>query len=281
MIAEKKLRWIAGRLPVPLITALRYPREHLFVNGLVNFHKPRESIIFFTVKKCASTLMRRMLSEANRRHLGLTHLNLAGYFWDTRSEPFYEYLQQHAAGLLRDQGILYGPLRQYADVSHLSHARVIGMLRDPRDVVVSGYFSAGYSHRQPANRQRQQRFQDHRADVRQTDIDAYAIDYASRLRGIYARYQRHLPRSQVLTYEEMWNDFNGWLKRFAELLGTQFTPTDALRYRRMAGIDESREEDSLSHRRRGVPGDFRNKLSPDAAGKITDMFSDSLRWLYD
>jgi len=274
------LRWVASRVPPPLLRVVRYPREFAFVNGWGAFDRPGASVVFLTVQKCASMLMRSLLAQVNRRYLGLSYLDLAGYLWDVTERPVYQHISAHAGELLRETGICYAPFRSYVDVSHLRRARVLGMVRDPRDVVVSGYFSSRYSHRAPANARRRQAFLEQRAALEHTTLDDYALAYAQRLQPVYELYRTRLDRSRMLTYEEMWSGFPAWLARLGQLLEVDFTPQDAERFRALAGVDRTGGEQVREHRRKGTPGDYRDKLSPAVAGRITDLFSDSLKWLY-
>lgn len=280
-LAERQLRWLASNLPVPVVRLLRYRKEFLFDKGFVSYRGPDPSIAFFTVKKCASTLMRRMLAEINRRHLHLVHLNLAGYLWDTGSEPTYQYLKRHATRLLRDDGILYGPLRNYVDLSHLTRTRVLLMLRDPRDVIVSGYFSARFSHRPSAQKSKRQDLERQREELASIAIDDYALGFADRLAPVYAEYRAHIARNRVLTYEDMWHDFDTWARQLGQLLHVDFDAADIIAFRRMADIDAAPGvEDVKAHRRKGKPGDYLDKLSKPVAARITDQFADTLKWLY-
>lgn len=275
---------IAIHMPGPVLRAARYPRESLFVNGYTRFAKTEPSVLFFTVHKCASMLMARMLATVNRQTLGLTHLNLAGYFWDgsaTGGEPVFTHLNRHAQRYFLDQGILYAPLRHYVDIAHLERARAFVMLRDPRDVLVSGYFSARYSHRPPANPQRRQAFLDHRAKLETTSLDDYAMAFAPGVLERYEIYRRHFPRDVLLTYEHMWHDFSSFIDRLAVILGIELDDNLRRELTAMAGVGDDRQDNMLAHRRKGTPGDFREKLRRPTVDRLSDMFSDILDWLYD
>jgi hypothetical protein len=259
---------------------LRYRRESRYLRGDADGLGTGPSVVFFTVTRCASTFMRHLLRVINRRHLHLLPLNLAAYLWDTGQGGVYQRLSREARQLFRERGVLYAPLRNYVDLAHLRQGRVIAMLRDPRDVAVSGYFAARYSHRPPASAKRKVEFQSHRQAVMAMSIDEYVMDFATRLGPIYEGYRTHLPRAQVLTYEEMWNDFPAWARRLAGLLGVEFSEGEIAEYARMAGAGVARTEDTHSHRRQGAPGDHRQKLSPATAERLTAMFAPSLEWLY-
>ena len=275
------LRWLASNLPPRLVAALRYRRERLFVNRAREFHGPNRSVIFFTVRKCASTMTRHLLADLAKRHLGLVPLNLAAYLWDVTGEAdVYSYLNRNARTLLKPYGVMYAPLRRYVDISHLEQPRALVMLRDPRDVVVSAYFSARYSHRAPANRARKARFDMRREALADVAFEDWIRAEALRTREVYSGFRTHLNREQVVTYEDMWDDFDEWLAQVERLLDVRIPEADRGRYRRLAGVDNRQGEDLRSHRRKGAPGDFRDKLDPPMINELNTLFRDDLCWLY-
>lgn len=269
--------------PQPIVKFARYPREWLFVNGYAYFSKPTASVVFFSTHKCASTLMLRMLVHINKRTLGLTHLNLAAFLWDVRGNSglsVQALIAASAQEYFRDRGVLYAPLRSYVDISHLRVARPVLMLRDPRDILVSGYYSAKYSHRPPADSKRRAAFLKHREDLHGISVEDYALIYAPHTLSLYDEYRRHIPRSALLTYEQMWHDFPSFAARLAQILGVKFSNRLYEELRRMAAPDSTDGEDITAHRRKGTPGDFRDKLSPQAAARLTELFADNLKWMY-
>lgn len=283
----RKLREYGRRavihLPSQLLRLLRYPRETLFVNGYADFDKARPSILFFTTHKCASTLMVAMLAHINRRVLGLTHLNLAAYCWDTAGaagETIHEHLSRMSRSYFKDRGILYAPLRYYIDIPHLDHARVFAMLRDPRDVLVSGYYSAKYSHRMPADPVRRRTFLAHREWLMHTSVDEYVLQFAPSMAERYAAYRQHIPRSALLTYEQMWWDFSGFIDRLAAILGVAFDAKLNAKLQGMAKPGRKGSEDVTTHRRRGEPGDYKVKLRSETAAHLTRQFEETLAWIY-
>lgn len=274
-------RKIAGSLPSPVVGVLRYRREYLYMKGCRNYDKDSPSVIFFTVHKCASTLIRRILNDINSRYLFLTPLNLAGYYWDAMGGNFYSRHKDDTKNILCDTGVLFSPFRQYVDISHLQKTHILVMLRDPRDRIVSGYYSVIKTHRPPANPISKEAFVLRRSQMGSLDINEYALAVSDRVREIYEAYRSNIPRDWVVTYEDMWSDFDSWIYSVGKILGINLSSSDVDRYRRMADLREDRVEDQRLHIRRGVPGDYIDKLSPEVVEQLTERFQDVLGWLYD
>lgn len=278
------LRRAAVYAPRPAIKFVRYPREWLFANGYASFTKPESSVLFFTTHKCASTLMLRMFVLINKHCLNLTHLNLAAFMWDAQGGSgltVHEQIGRRPTHYFRDHGIIYAPLRSYFDISHLSTAKPILMLRDPRDILVSGYYSARYSHRPPADPKRREAFLRHREDLQNISVEDYVMAYAPHTLKLYDEYRAHIPRRALLTYEQMWTDFSCFLSALADLLEVEFSSSLVDELTRMAAPPENAGQENInSHRRKGIPGDYRDKLSPEVANELTSLFADNLEWMY-
>lgn len=272
-------RRIAPTVPPFVHRAVRFRRESQLVRGRLRTSSEKPSVLFFTTRKCASTFLARLFRSLNRRHLELLYLDLAAYTWETRNEPVVEFVRARAGSLFLDKGIFYGPLRFYVDTSHLTMARRFAMLRDPRDVIVSDYFSVRYSHRPAASRSRSSGLQERRNQVAGYSVEEYALAAAPYYRAIFDEYRLNLPRECVLTYEEMWRDFDGWLDSFAGLLGIHLDHDERSRCEALFHQGQSSGEDAQRHRRKGTPGDYAEKLSAEVAAELTAQFSDIVEWL--
>ena len=194
---------------------------------------------------------------------------------------------------------IYGPLRGLVDIPSPASARVIVQLRDPRDVLVSMFYSYCYSHpgEVPGGTS-------YRLDVAERGIDEFVLTLATAdrfpYRGAYGtggpywrwlgsvaqRYERFLdfidcnPSVAVLAYEEMVLDFRNWLDRFCgafEVRDARFIEALDAKHR----SNPPRAENVHRHRRQSRPGDYASKLLPPTITALDAIFSRYLRWAAD
>lgn len=274
---------LAKSAPTQVVQFVRYPRESLFVKGWCGFDSAGSSVFFFTTHKCASMLMSQVLATINKKALGLAHLDLEAYLWDIDIDgqvPVHKLLSSRRLEYLRDNGILYAPLRRYVDLSHLKTSRQCLMLRDPRDVLVSDYYSALYSHRPPVNSQRRAAFLARKRELSEITLDHYAISSAPAFEDRYREYRKYISRDHAVTYEQMWWNIDGFLCDLARIIGFDLTIELQEQLRGIVKFPSDGQEHISSHARKGVPGDHREKLKPETISQLNEIFSESLHWLY-
>jgi hypothetical protein len=181
-------------------------------------------------------------------------------------------------------GCYYGPIRRPAlltSLPHLNDFRTIILLRDPRDCLTSLYYSMAFSHRTPANKQAQERFEKYREHVRQMDIDNYVLNEAPQWRKRYETYCTALQENQnvkLVKYEQLVLDFPGWLDRVTDALQVTLPRRTTSKLFRMADFDVAKE-DVHSHKRQVLPGDHRRKLQPETIDKLTALLRPVLEYL--
>jgi hypothetical protein len=106
------------------------------------------SVLAFSMPKAGSTLLERIL-QALAPEVGLAHVSLDEFFFRAGVPPADRPPQ--AARLFRPVGYLYGGFRSRPryDIPILPTARAVLLVRDPRDMIVSHYYSVTRSHRIP------------------------------------------------------------------------------------------------------------------------------------
>ena len=148
----------------------------------------------------------------------MTPIDLDGYFWDTGKPESEVYADQNRLEeVIKPVGYLYCPFRKFIDIPKLEKYRILLMLRDPRDVLTSLYFSSAYSH---ADSPVLGVFKDRQKALSQT-IDEFVIDKSDLYLQRYRQYCQNLfgkPNVLFVKYEEMVTDFNTWFNKVTDFL---------------------------------------------------------------
>ena len=145
----------------------------------------KQSVLFFTTHKCASTYMEKIFNYLNTNYLGLTSINIESYLWNNFNQDVFQILQEKQSIIFRSKGIFYSPLHQFISIDNIQNYCILLMLRDPRDVLVSNYYSLAYSHTLPKNQKRSQSFLEKRKKVQSMTIDEFVLSRANRFYKVY------------------------------------------------------------------------------------------------
>jgi hypothetical protein len=217
--------------------------------------------MYFTVHKAASVYLRKIF-EALSKPNGLKHVNYARTFWKTDFRDF-ETLNYER------NGHIYGPLRNYAPIPGIEDFKLLLHLRDPRDVMVSLYFSVAYSHplRDKENSVKK------RAETQAIDINDFVIEKAPDFAGRYQNYVDNIvgrPNVLLVHYEELVTDFPRWLDRVVDHLDLRHGPTmKSLLNKHRVSVAR---EDKNRHVRQITPGDHDRKLRPETIEQLNETF---------
>lgn len=188
----------------------------------------------------------------------------------------------------------FAPIRFFVEIPRLESYEVILHLRDPRDVLVSMFYSYCYIHQGEVAANT-----GYRREAAVRGIDAFVLDQATtggaHYPGDYGtgghvqdlvgplpdRYRAYMdrllgkPNVTLVKYEQMVTDYRGWL--------TDFTRPFPLEHRRQVieqlvaqspAFFPKRSVDTLHHIRHVTPGDYKSKLQPATIRQLDEVFSD-------
>ncbi len=279
MLAELKsrLRQFAGSLPG--LNRLRsrislnkqYRVERALLRGSHRNPNPHPSIIHFTVNKAGSQHVLNVLARCAALS-GMVPVNIHGYAFHT-GLPFLDHLSVEEMAryrhIFKPQGYLYSSFGGMIEgIPDLEKYRIILMVRDPRDVLVSGYFSLAYSHDLPMeDSPKYGNFVQKRLEARNVPLDEYVRAECGKVNQVYRRYadllvKKHPSAYHLTTFEAMVQDYAGWLK---DLLAYAQLEVPAPFFQALVDENErSRpvKEDIHAQKRLGRSGDYLSKLSP-------------------
>ena len=247
-------------------------------------------IVVFTLHKSAS-----MFVYSQCRLLA----DLAGIPYhspNNRESPFREHQFVKDADLWTGRSGCFAPIRFYVDIPEIENYDIILHLRDPRDVLVSMFYSYCFIHAGAVKQNT-----GYRAEVAQAGIDAFVLarvtepqttlqgDYGTgggleylignvpRRYADYVQYLLGKPNVTLVRYEEMVTDYRSWLTRFIRPFPIEDKPRVIDDFvRRSSAWFPKREQARMTHVRQITPGDFRRKLQPSTIEQLNEVFADTL-----
>lgn len=250
-----------------------FSREFLLLRGIKTSHSDVTSVLFFTVHKSASTFVKNIIFnlEANR----LKPVRLGGLVPASQQTELFNN-REKMKKVLCPEGYVYGAFRAFYDFPQLEQFKIVLLLRDPRDVLTSQYFSTLYNHplATKAFFEKRKKFQDY-------TIDEFVLESAPSFKEKYADYISHLlkkPNVLFLKYEDMVTDFEPWLKRLSDFLGL-INNEKKLKEICDKTSFKVKKEDKNNFIRNITPGDHKRKLQPETITKLNTLFENELKEL--
>lgn len=241
------------------------------------------SVIHYSVNKAATQFTKSILLRCGQEN-GLITARFSDYAW-VSSTPYLFTLSkeevQEYLHVFRPKGILYtvfGGLVE--DIPEIDQYRTIVMLRDPRDVLVSGYFSYSTSHAIPESTEKAKDFQQFRNRIKNLEIDDYVKEMCENTKWRMSQYmalKKATSSSCILRYEDMIADFPNWFDALLE--HCQWETSDALKSQILSEAQRTRnprKEDVSNHRRQVTPGDYERKLKPETIEYLNEQLSEAL-----
>lgn len=188
-----------------------------------------------------------------------------------------------ASSLLKANGYLYGGFRAFPrnlQMPPWASSNAILLVRDPRDMVVSLYFSQAFSHVPPGTTlsgNEYERFMLTREAVKSQSINEFCLSRTPLLLRQFALIESKLKGSEFKTYryEDVVFRKSWWVEDMMAYFGYPLSSAES------AGIAAEFDvvpeiESPLRHIRRVTPGDYREKLDRQTIGALTERFSSIL-----
>lgn len=235
------------------------------------------SVFLIGMPKAGSTLLNRIMRPLSKG-AGLTPFSLHNTLWSMGVDPHA--LDADIAPLFRPYGYTYLGFRGWAaghPVPDCASGRTVFLMRDPRDMVTSQYFSEAFSHEPPgaeADPELLETFKARRAALQARPIDDYVLEMAPVLRTRHDEAVARLASVEyrIWRYEDIIFDKLRWVHEMLDYLGLE-VPQDQIR-REVDGQDiRPRTEAVDQHVRKVTPGDHRAKLRPDTIAALNEVFA--------
>ncbi len=189
-----------------------------------------------------------------------------------------------------EKGYAYTGWRFFPYYSQFDHNKVknILLVRDPRDILVSLYFSVRYSHALPSSGMMVDWLNSHRANALNHNIESWLfreVGYSERVYKHFPelinyhinQYQELLPnaKTKIYKYEDVVFNKREWLADMLLYLNFNL-PVDTIN--KIADKYDVFPETELpsEHIRQVLPGNYKKHLNDSTINRLNDYFSDIL-----
>lgn len=237
-----------------------------------------EPLFAFSVHKAGSTLMHTMINEVCHAS-GIPVISIPdilfheGYLEEWQDDP--------AVGALMTPGRVYIGFRNLpgfmkADPTVLNGRRSVLLVRDPRDALVSLFYSMGgkhVSHNLP--KKNPEAFLNRVSTTAHMEIDEFVTTASTGYLKKLLNYRDTLDFDHVLLrrYEDIYYDKCTFLIEIFEHFGLAADPEAIQSVARKNDIRP--EQETLgAHIRKGQPGDYKEKLQPETIAFLNNRFRD-------
>lgn len=283
ILNKKQKKWLMENLfPIykctlkPFLQRNRFSVEKGLIEGRQKTVTQQQSIIVFTTFKCASTLLSKLTTIFYTNN-GLTPVDF-DIFFSHKEQSVDDWFSSDVflKNAFHNKGYVYGPFRSYRDIPGIKDYKIFLLLRDPRDVLTSYYYSVTNSHgvinsKLIEKRRRSKKF----------TLDEFVQSNYQFILDIYKDYVELLLDKDNVTfwkYEDMIERPAEFIKSFSSLINIDI-PEQEIKEIVSAELTLPEKEDIKSHRRSGKMGQYKEKLSVESIGILNNKFEGVLNSL--
>ena len=229
------------------------------------------SIIFWTLHKAGSRYFYSVVKKL-ARSAGAPMLNIAAEYFQAGEKIE---LTPEAITYLQPTGYAYGPFRQPNEAEAIpdydAYKRFL-VVRDPRDILTSFYFSARFSHRKPGQGADEERAE----NTDMPPIEEYVLKQGRKMLPrwqTYADMIRRDPDLRLFKYEFIIDNFEEWMNQVVDHTGLPAKPA-MVKALADAHVADVQEEEVTKHRRQIRPGDHKRKLEQSTIDELNALYGD-------
>ncbi len=235
-----------------------------------------DSFYLFSIHKAGSTLLNSMMQVVCDR-LGIPVFAPEVIEFDNGLK--IGTLTDSVKEILQLRGYCFGGFRgwhRYLDGLDLSSIHKVFLIRDPRDMLVSHYFSHKFSHPIPPG-ELGKRMQQFRASLDAKGIDDYVLERAPMVLQRLKKLETNVvdDHCKLYRYEDVVFEKQSWLADMLDFVGLEMGQSEC---EEIAGFFNTlpEKENPAEHVRKVTPGDHRDKLQPETIKELNHIFVDVL-----
>lgn len=279
-LIRSKIPWlISPVLKIASRTFLYKNERSYLLNPSAPDNAQIDSVVLLSQPRGGTQVCEQVISEVFRRAGGQS-LHLGKFlFWYDNKKVNQLRNEAWAKENLVSKGYFFGNFGSYKDITELPKLKYVVMCRDPRDVLLSHYFSIRDAHILNSRdmRQRSENANSLNLDdyVLQADMIEDVRSYTKQAIKMRSSDHSHL----FIRYEDMMSDPKYFVQKVAEFLDLNIDDQDTeniVDSCNLRPISREDTESTLRHRRSGHWGQYRKKLKPETKEKLWQAFDNEL-----
>ncbi len=234
------------------------------------------ALFVFGIRKSGSSIMNAMVAALAEMN-AVNYVDVAGKLF-AKGVRVRDWQPDTGMGTLLYPGNLYGGFRNaplgIAGHPILPESPKVLLVRDPRDALVSEYFSNAYSHSLPKEGEMLDVMLAERSAALRNSISEYVMRMAGNFRNTLRQYDPFLnmPNMRLYRYEDAIMNKRWFLEDMCGHFGWTVTETQLDQILSWADVLPA-EENPTEFVRKVTPGDHKDKLDSETIAKLSDMFA--------
>ncbi len=230
-----------------------------------------ESVFFISLHKCATTCFNHYVLDHCRN---LTHIDYAKALLENPVQKIDFWPTGYVYGVIRlsahEKGPVYDRLvRKIMDDSEFYDQKIVFMIRDPRDILISFYYSLYNTHRVSGMEMLGDLILEARRRKANVSLDQFAISNASWIAekfGWIEKLMRFNRRHILLRYRDLIENFDRF---YTEL--NSFLPLASDVEKELFLQTRPRIKEKLEHKRSGKTNQYKSKLKKSTIGALNEI----------
>jgi Sulfotransferase domain len=266
---------------LPILKHLIEGREEAIFSLPPSRNSNKKSTLVFALPKAGSVLLDKIMRQL-AAHEGLTYVSIMQEFFN-QGLPSAA-IPPQTSELFLEHGYVYGGFRNFPtefEIPILNAADKILLVRDPRDMLVSHYYSMRDSHPEPGRRADSKNGSPSamapRAMARSSTVDEYVLNIAPHYRTYLRNYFPicKMPNTKLYKYEDIIYDKVSWIEDISAYLGFSVPRSVVIE---IADKYDTipRRENQAKHVRQVHPGNYLRKLKPETIQQLSSFLHEEL-----
>jgi len=263
---------------LPQILDVRNGQEQIIYTLPSTQNIERDSALIFSLHKSGTVLLSCIIYEL-AENIGLKYIDITSVFFNRGM--FKNEYPSSTSNIFLERGYCYGGFTYIPDqfkITIFDQVKSILLVRDPRDMLVSLYFSMRYSHPEPGkNANGEEVEMIGRRYAQEKEIDLFVLDVMTWYQSQFSRYQQALKNENMhlFRYEDVVYDKEKWVKDICE----HFDWDIPINIQRQIGAKNNiipSHEDKMKHIRQVHPGNYKKKLKVETIRKLEETFAEEM-----